>query len=307
MTELETLLAALEPGAVLATLMRVDGSAYRGPGARLLIKRDGTSVGAISGGCLEKDVVAHAEQVRAAGAPRLVSYDLTSDDDKPWGLNMGCNAVLDVLLEPCPAGAPAWLGQLAAAESARRSVVLTTRFKGAKLGERRLRAAKNGERTRAVGGKLYEVLQPPVALVVCGDGPDTAAMLAVAEPLGWHARAVHKNEPLGALDGHMAAVVMTHNYGRDLELLGALLPSRVGYIGLLGPRGRAQRLLRDLASRGHRPTRAQLARLHAPVGLDIGADTPGRIALAVAAEVQAAFAHRTGGALARRKGPIHDR
>ncbi|MFI5207367.1 MAG: XdhC family protein [Gemmatimonadales bacterium] len=309
MTEIESLLAALANsggGAVLATLVRVDGSAYRGPGARMLVKKDGTSVGAISGGCLEKDVVAHAEQVRAAAKPRLVSYDLTAEDDKPWGLNMGCNAVLDVLLEPCQ-GVPDWLTALARAESARETVTLTTGIGGEKLGEHALRAAKNGERTRAERGVLHEVIQPPVALVACGDGPDTAPLLALAGPLGWHARAVRKDEPLGALDARTAAIVMTHNYGRDLDLLGALLPSGVGYIGVLGPRTRTDRLLADLGARGAKPNQKQLARLHAPVGLDIGAERPSEIALAVTAEVQAAFAQRAGGPLQERKGPIHDR
>jgi xanthine/CO dehydrogenase XdhC/CoxF family maturation factor len=309
MTELESLLTALASsggGAVLATLVRVDGSAYRGPGARMLVRRDGTSVGAISGGCLEKDVAAHAEQVRAASKPRLVSYDLTAEDDKPWGLNMGCNAVLDVLLEPCK-GVPDWLSALAKAESARETVVLTTSISGEQLGLRALRAATNGERTRAEGGLLHEVLPPPIALLACGDGPDTAPLLALAGPLGWHVRAVRKDEPLGALDARTAAIVMTHNYGRDLDLLGALLPSGAGYVGVLGPRTRTDRLLADLDARGVKPTGAQLARLHAPVGLDIGAETPSQIALAVTAEVQAAFAARAGGPLQGRKGPIHDR
>jgi xanthine/CO dehydrogenase XdhC/CoxF family maturation factor len=309
MTELETLTAALAAsgsGAVLATLVRVDGSAYRGPGARMVVRADGTTAGAISGGCLEKDVAAHAEQVRAARRARLVTYDLTTDDDKPWGLGMGCDAVLDVLLEPCPA-MPDWLNQLRDAEARRVTVVLSTRFGDEPLGERALRAARNGERTRAEGGVLYECLEPPIALLACGDGPDATPLLSLAAQLGWHARAVRKDEALGAIDPRTAAIVMTHNYARDLELLVALLLSPAGYVGVLGPRGRTERLLADLAARGVRPTTAQLARLHAPVGLDIGADTPEEVALAIAAEVRAAFARRGGGPLQQRKGPIHDR
>ena len=310
MTELESLLTALANsggGAVLATLVRVDGSAYRGPGARMLVRKDGTSVGAISGGCLEKDVAAHAEQARASAKPRLVSYDLTAEDDKPWGLGMGCNAVLDVLLEPCDKVVPEWLAGLARAEGARETVMLTTRITGEPLGEHTLRAATNGERTHADGGVLHELIRPPIALVACGDGPDTAPLLALAGPLGWHVRAVRKDEPVGALDARTAAIVMTHNYGRDLDLLGALLLSAAGYVGVLGPRTRTDRLLADLEARGVKSTQAQLARVHAPVGLDIGAETPSQIALAVTAEVQAAFAQRAGGSLQARKGPIHDR
>jgi xanthine dehydrogenase accessory factor len=273
----------------------------------MLIRKDGVSVGAISGGCLEKDVAAHAEQVRATAKPRLVTYDLTAEDDKPWGLGMGCNAMLDVLLEPLGAAVPEWLIGLARAEGARETVALATRITGEPLGEHTLRTVRNGERTHAEAGVLQEVIQPPIALVVCGDGPDAEPMLAMADPMGWHARAVKKDESVGALDARTAAIVMTHNYGRDLDLLGALLPSAAGYVGVLGPRTRTERLLADLGARGAKPASPQLARLHAPVGLDIGAERPNEIALAVAAEIQAAFAQREGGSLGARRGPIHDR
>ena len=131
MTELETIAAALGPAgggvAVLATLVQVDGSAYRGPGARLVVRPDGTAVGAISGGCLEKDLLAHAESVRSSLAAKLVSYDLSRDDDAAWGLNMGCNAKLDVLLEPC-SGVPDHLAAALDAERRRDGAVIATCF-----------------------------------------------------------------------------------------------------------------------------------------------------------------------------------
>src|SRR6185436_387839 len=99
----------------------------------------------------------------------------------------------------------------------------------------------------------------------------------------------------------------THNYGRDLQLLGELLASRVRYVGVLGPRGRTERLLADLAAGGRPATPRDQLRLHAPVGLDLGAETPSEVALAIAAEVRAVFAGRSGGALRERQGPIHDR
>jgi xanthine/CO dehydrogenase XdhC/CoxF family maturation factor len=102
-----------------------------------------------------------------------------------------------------------------------------------------------------------------------------------------------------------AAVVMTHNYLHDLEVLRKLLPSPVKYIGLLGPRKRAEKLLRQLAVDGATLTGEQLARLHAPVGLDIGAETSEQIALAIVAEIQAALTGRYGGMLKSRERPIH--
>ena len=96
MTELESIAAALATGdgvSVLATLMHVDGSAYRGPGARMVVRADGTTIGAISGGCLEKDIIAHAGQVRAEGTARTILYDLTRDDATPWATRRTSTAV----------------------------------------------------------------------------------------------------------------------------------------------------------------------------------------------------------------------
>jgi len=351
MTELDLILDALgrlRPGgtpAVLATLMKVAGSAYRGPGARMAVLPDGTTVGAISGGCLEKDVVAHAERVRQSGQPLAVSYDLTTDDDMPWGLNMGCAAKLDVFLEPVPTGrAPEHLVFVLDQVARREPAVVATLFRApagvpARVGARLL-VRGDGHVTGDVGGGdlggsvktdalrvlreersdavayrlpegeaevLIEYVPCPIALVICGAGNDAGPLAELGARLGWQVRAVGKDDPLGPLDERTAAVIMTHNYARDLELLGRLLPSEARFVGLLGPRARTERLLADLAARGATPNTVELLRLHAPVGLDIGAETPEEIALAIAAEIRATLAGRSGGRLSDRKGPIHDR
>jgi xanthine/CO dehydrogenase XdhC/CoxF family maturation factor len=107
------------------------------------------------------------------------------------------------------------------------------------------------------------------------------------------------------LEGETVALVMTHSYLQDQRLLGVLLPSPVRYLGILGPKSRAQRLLSDLAAQGAAWTDEQLARVYAPVGLDIGADGPEEIALAVLGEIRAVLAGRAGGSLRQRTGPIH--
>lgn len=347
MTELEKIAAALGPAgggvAVLATLLQVDGSAYRGPGARMVVRPDGTGVGAISGGCLEKDIIAHAESVRATGAPKLVHYDLTRDDDAPWGLNMGCNARLDVLLEPC-AAVPDYLAAAIDAERRRDGAVIATCFAappgGSAIGSRLIlldedQSAAGALADGAFGGTVrtdahrvmreersdvvyygagdgrtgvfFEYVARPIALVVCGEGADTAPLAGLGESLGWAVRRVAKEDAIGRLDARTAAIVMTHHYARDLALLGPLLASRARYIGVLGPRRRTERLLEDLRRAGQEVGAGALRRLHAPVGLDLGAETPAEVALAIAAEVRAVFASRAGGALRERPGPIHDR
>jgi xanthine/CO dehydrogenase XdhC/CoxF family maturation factor len=98
---------------------------------------------------------------------------------------------------------------------------------------------------------------------------------------------------------------MTHNYLHDRDLLRGFLATPVRYIGMLGPRLRTEKILAELVASGVTIAPADLARIYGPVGLDIGAEGPEAIALALLAEVQAVEAGRSGGLLRERKGPIH--
>ena len=93
-------LLASDREGVLATIIDVEGSAYRRPGAKMLVTADGEGVGAITAGCLEDEVVELARDVLAAGEPRVETYDLMEGDDDVWGLGVGCNGIIDVLIEP---------------------------------------------------------------------------------------------------------------------------------------------------------------------------------------------------------------
>ena len=108
MKDLKTLLREIErleqtsESYVLATIVRIDGSAYRGVGTRMLIKADGSRIGTISGGCLERDVVENSEEVFSSGARKLLTYDSTSEEDLLWGTGLGCSGVIQVMLERLP-------------------------------------------------------------------------------------------------------------------------------------------------------------------------------------------------------------
>jgi xanthine/CO dehydrogenase XdhC/CoxF family maturation factor len=177
---------------------------------------------------------------------------------------------------------------------------------------------------------LLEYLPPPVPLVVFGGGPDAVPLVRLAKALGWHVTVVDPRARAASRDrfpeadavircgpgkvleqvplaSRSIAVVMTHNYNRDLSLLEVLLPSSVRYLGLLGPKARAERLLDDLTLGGYVASPEQLRRLHAPAGLELGADGPEEIALAILAEVKATLAGRAARPLRERHGPIHER
>jgi xanthine dehydrogenase accessory factor len=177
------------------------------------------------------------------------------------------------------------------------------------------------------GGELdiaYELRAPRVRLCLCGAGPDAVPLVALGKTLGWqmtlidHRPAMLSSPHWSEIERILlhspadtaaavervdcdAAVVMSHNYERDLAQVGALLAAGVAYIGVLGPRGRTGRMLEDLGV-----SDADAARLHAPAGLDLGAETSAEIALAIVAEVQAVMAGRSGAPLRERSGGIHD-
>lgn len=172
---------------------------------------------------------------------------------------------------------------------------------------------------------FMEVVQPRVRLVIFGAGFDALPIVAFAKNLGWHTSVVDTRARVASIEHFQeadavwlcrpedvstqvmisertAVVVMTHNYLHDLELLRQLLPLPLRYLGCLGPRRRTERLLSELSA-----IDSDLDRLHAPVGLDIGAETPEEIALSIVSEVKAVLSHRSGAQLRQRRGSIHDR
>lgn len=332
-----------ETPTVLATLVGIEGSSYRRPGARLLLRADGTHLGSISGGCLEEDLKEHARRVLTTGQPKIVVYDTTMENDLVWGVGLGCQGVVRVFLERLAVPAPRWVAVLRANLAARRETALVVEHGGAaprgtRLAEElEVTRATAGERSGAAGdsaavtqpaGCFCETIAAPPALVVFGAGDDAQPLARFAKILGWHltvadSRAAHATTerfPEAAavcvapamelaarvgLDGSTSAVVMTHRYRDDLALLRTLLPGPVRYLGLLGPRKRTARLLAELAGEGFATDAAALARLHAPVGLDLGGTTAETVALAIVSEIQARLAGRSGGCLRERTGAIH--
>lgn len=270
----------------LATLIRTWGSSYRRPGARMLVTRDGQSVGSLSGGCLEQEVAIKAQEVLQTGLSELMTFDTRR--------RFGCNGGLEILIERLDAEL---MENLACRFRSRRSSIISTISTGI-MGSRWLTEMPDS----IADGELVQEVNPPLQLLVVGDGPDTPALHQFAETMGWVMQNLeHANEIEGPYDEWTAALVKTHNYGRDFAALRALLSLNLRYVGLMGPRARREQLLGDLLDTGIAPG----PNLHAPAGLDLGASAPEAIALSIVAEIQAVFAHRTGSFLRERKAPIH--
>jgi xanthine/CO dehydrogenase XdhC/CoxF family maturation factor len=347
----------------LATLVTVEGSTYRRPGARMLILPDGRRIGALSGGCLEADVAERARQLRGTGDAALLVYDAHTGFDMV--LEMGCEGGAGILVEPASRpGPPRALRFLSECVRLRRKGAIATVFRvegavdaaigdgltyssgvttGA-IADAALAAAVAADLASAAAAErslvktyrlpdgsatvLVEAVLPPLALMVCGAGPDSVPLARLAGDLGWQVTVVDHRPAFassdrfpasvavvhasagstGAVpgpDARTAVVIMSHNYDTDRAWLGQFLPSAASYVGLLGPRRRADRLLADLRNSGPDIGDERLVRLYNPAGLDIGAETPEEIALAILAEIQAAFTHHPGAPLRQRNGPIH--
>ena len=366
MTELHRLILAYDRHRVsgracaLATVVEVLGSAYRRPGARMLVTEDGELTGAISGGCLEGDARQRARRALRKGEPALVTYDTRDEDDPRHGLGPGCQGVVRILLEPLDFSQPDNpLELLRGFAEHPVPAVLATVFETdahglrAAVGQRLLLQANGaGRGTPLLAGPLteaarvvlaqgeskvlnvdtdagpvralLEVLRPPLRLVVYGAGNDAQPLVRLAGSLGWHITVLdgRPHLPTAARFPEAAAVrvrsvaelekqtpdplachvLLSHNYAYDLAALQTLLPSVAPYIGLLGPRLKALRLLAELDLSASEKENLLAGRLHSPIGLDLGSETPEEIALAIVAEIQAQHSRRPARSLRERAG-----
>lgn len=347
--------------AALATVVWVEGSSYRRPGARMLITDDGRWEGAISGGCLEGDALRKARQVMLDQEPIVVTYDTMDDGANSFGVGLGCNGIIDVLIEPIDPASPQNPITLLKEFTQTRDVrVLATVLKSSNsplqpghrftLTETRKELIPDWllpdmQEVYSLGKPLTNVyttpegqqaeifierIDPGIELVIFGAGYDVVPVAKLARDLGWQvtvtddciAHLAPKRFPVATcvlhadreavldkltLTNRTAAVLMSHNFNYDRAVLQALLATDVPYIGMLGPRKRFDKMQAEFEKDGLHFSPAAFSRVHAPIGLDLGAETPDEIALSIMAEIKAFFTKGEGGFLKDKSGPIHER
>ena len=316
--------------ACLATVVAIEGSAYRRPGARMILTSSGEKAGTVSGGCLEAEIAKKAWWLTQQG-PSIQRYSSFFDDDGDMPYGLGCGGTVIVLLERGEPAAQALEALRHSVEDRAESVVVTCireedagtvlilNEAGDTIFERAadpglIALANDALRTGGSshsGNYFVEMVSPPPALIIFGAGDDALPLVEFAAALGWHVTVADDRSNLArpsrfplaarvnALDPALAnagaataAVVMTHSFEQDRKILRSLLSRELRYLGLLGPRRRTERLVGEVAPELELTPAECMARLHAPVGLDLGGHTPASIALAIAAELQAVFAGR---------------
>lgn len=339
---------------VLATVVAVEGSSYRKPGACMLLAPDSRRVGTVSGGCLEAEVAQRAFWLTENG-PVVQRYSSVEEDgDLPYG--SGCGGTVFLLLERRRTAHPLLI-EFELAFEKRVPLAVATVLKGPRIGLRVFAGLTNVEGERSEPGTIDSELRDLAdiamgrrasfesvvsidgkeahmwadfrparpGLWIFGAGDDALPMLALAKEMGWlvtvsdgrpqlatrarfpTADSLHllaMKELIGAqsedlppalagLQSTDAAVLLTHSFEQDAHILAALFSLKfpLAYIGVLGPQRRTRELLAETARLLNlAATEDQIDRwlqqLHAPMGLDLGAESPETIALSVLAEIQ---------------------
>lgn len=296
---------------VLVTVVFLEGSSYRKPGVRMLISEDLNSVGAISGGCVEKEIIQRAKSVFRDKKSKIITYD--------GRYRLGCEGILYILIEPFYVSTD-FLNSLNEANSKRESLKIESSF------------LKQDEAFGNFGSFITfqnkhqftfteafdienlnqeeiftQILQPSFKLIIIGGEHDAVKLCKIAANLGWEIEVITStkdskklldfpgaNTVIGespetiqfkGITENCAIVIMNHSYVQDLKYVVKLTDYQPKYIGILGAPNRRERLFNELFEFVPDITDEFLESVYTPAGLHIGAQTPEEIALSIVAEI----------------------
>jgi xanthine dehydrogenase accessory factor len=286
-----------------ATVVKTERSAPRGPGAVLAVSERGEVAGSVTGGCVEPAVYDEAQAVLSGGEPRLLTYGIA--DEEAFEVGLPCGGTVHIFLGLAE---PELVEELAGAVRSERPTALALTISGPEIGKQEL-VPLNGHFDAAIEGDTFFLpFAPRPELYVFGAVDHAAAVARIGKFLGYRVTVCDARARFATperfpdvdelvvewpdeflrrshVDGRTAICVLTHDHKFDVPLLKVALGTTAGYIGAMGARrtneSRNERLLAEGVSE------EQLARIHAPIGLDIGSKTPEEVAVAVAAEIVA--------------------
>jgi xanthine dehydrogenase accessory factor len=301
---------ANEPSVVLATLVGATGSTSKKLGAKMVVGQSGRLIGAVTiGGCVDAQVVEAADALVAQGGKRLLSISLT--DDEAWEIGLTCGGTVEVLLERVEPEADdnptleAHRRAMDLVQSGEAAVIVTPlEPTGASY------TLTEPELTdRAFDGRVFlDRIAPPATLMIVGAGQVAISLTRFARELDMRTIVIDGRERYATRERfpdadeirvgmpseivasipankHLAAVLVAHDYKYELPVLRQLLRAPIGYIGMLGSKKRGVAVRDILRDEGFSDD--ELARIHTPIGLDLGGKQSAEVALAIIAEIVA--------------------
>lgn len=314
--------------AVLASVVALEGSSYRRPGVRMLLISDGKMIGAVSGGCVEKEIVRQAQEVFDTGMPKMMTYD--------GRYRLGCEGILYILIEPFEPETQ-FINSFWKTIKDRRPLLSRTFYtkenkNGAEMGtlfkwEQGFRSVRPGFSAVENTEMFEQRMEPCQRLMIIGSEHDAVQLCSFAAMTGWEVTVVASpseekaitdfpgaNEfqaitaddlDTSAIDGQTSVVLMTHSYVKDLSFLLQLKDTSPLYMGLLGPAARREKLLNEFLERQPDADLSFLDGIHGPAGLHLGAETPQEIAVSIISEILSVERNTQPLSLKNKSGAIH--
>jgi xanthine/CO dehydrogenase XdhC/CoxF family maturation factor len=301
---------------VLATVVQVDGSAYRRPGARMLISEEGDWWGGISGGCLEGDILKKAQLALYSQEYKSITYDTREEDPFALGIGLGCQGVIEIHINPFQDQ----INQLVTAleDHIQGNVSHTLSTCNAGDFQISLEEAAESHSSKWAEDTFTEFLPAPMTVWLFGNQFDSHAFIQQAALLSWRVNWVGilskmkanlpvngrtSYEGFGTIQNSDYVVMMTHDLDKDVKILQRLieLPTKPAYVGILGPKKRFEKLQNHFEA--DLVTQLPIA---TPIGLDVGAEGPEEIAISIMAEILSIKNKRNGQRLHLRDRAIHE-
>lgn len=294
---------------VLASVVHLEGSSYRKPGVRMLISEDGSSVGAVSGGCVEKEIIHRSQSVFNDNKPKVITYD--------GRYRLGCEGILYILIEPFIIDDD-FLNRFPEATQKREKLKIDSFYKAedesfgnfgtiVTFKDNSKFTFSKDLNVDELSEKFTQILQPAFRLLIIGGEHDAVKLCKIAATLGWEvdvvtsakdpktisdfpgANSVVGDSPetitFSDIEENTAIVLMNHSYVQDLKYVVKLSEYQPKYLGILGAPKRRERLFNELFEYAPEVTDEFLETIYTPAGLHIGAQTPEEIAVSIIAEI----------------------
>ncbi len=315
---------------VLASVVHLDGSSYRKPGVRMLISDDLSSIGTVSGGCVEKEIIQRAKIVFTDNKPKVITYD--------GRFRLGCEGVLYILIEPFFISVD-FLNSFVEATKNRETIKIESSFikQDEAFGDfgsiitfenKKTYSFSDANNHKSEKEDVFtQILQPSFKFIIIGGEHDAVKLCKVASNLGWEIEVITSakdskqlsdfpgaNSVIGDspetvqfsnIEENTAIVIMNHSYVQDLKYLVNLSKYKPKYIGVLGAPNRRERLFNELFEYAPDVSDDFLDHIYTPAGLHIGAQTPEEIAVSIVAEILSVIRKKEPFSLRKLNGKIH--